>query len=58
VVIEPPRDARRCRILEIDNGVFVAGEVIFVEERTGAVNQTHVFEFCALADALAVETRK
>ena len=56
MMIEPPGNARRRRILEIHDGVFVAGEVIFVEERTGTMHQPLVFEFGVLANALAVKT--
>jgi hypothetical protein len=31
VMVEPPRDPRRRRIFEIDDGVLVAGEIRLVE---------------------------
>jgi hypothetical protein len=38
-MIEPPRDLRRTRIFEIDDGIFVAVEMRFVEERSGAMQE-------------------
>ena len=57
MMVEPPGDARRGRVFEIDDGVFVAGEIVFVEQRAGAMDQPYIFEF-GVADALPVETRK
>ena len=39
MMIEPPGDFRRCRVFEIDNGVFVAREFAFIEERACTVDQ-------------------
>src|SRR5208337_5420345 len=58
MMVEPPGYARRRRVFEIDYGVLVAGEVLFVEERAGAMHQAHVFELGVLADALAVKARE
>ena len=52
VMVEPPGDARRGAVLEIDDGVFVAGEFALVKERAGAMHQAVVLV------ALAVEARK
>ena len=58
MVIEPPRDSRRWRVLEVDDGILVAGEVFLVEQRTGAMHQSNVLELDVLADAFAIEPRK
>src|SRR5208283_5022156 len=58
VMVEPPGDARRRRILEIDNGILVAGEVVFIEERPGAMHQAHILKLSVLANALAIEARE
>src|SRR3974390_1564971 len=57
-MVKPPDDARRGRILEIDNGVLVAREFGFVEERARAMHQPHVFELHMLTDALAIKAGK
>src|SRR5208337_39539 len=56
VVIEPPGNFGRTGIFEIDDGILVAIELIFVEERAGAVQQAGVDEVDIAADAFAVET--
>ena len=58
VVVEPPCDARRGRVLEVDDGVFVAGEIAFVEERSGAVHQPVILVDRVRHHALAVESRE
>ncbi len=40
MVVEPPRDLRRRRILEVDNRVLVSDKVRFVEERARPVDQS------------------
>ena len=55
MMIEPPGDLRRTRILEIDDGIFVAVEMGFVEERSGAMQQAGELKIHIAADALAVE---
>jgi len=56
VVIEPPGDAGRGRIFEIDDGVFVAGELGLIEEGSGAMDEAVVFVVGAGMDALLVES--
>jgi hypothetical protein len=56
MVIEPPGNLGRTGILEIDNGILVAIELVFVEQRAGAVQQTRVNELHITADAFAVKT--
>jgi hypothetical protein len=58
VVIEPPGNLRRRRILEIHDGVFIACKVGFVEKRAGAVHQSVVFIFGIVRDALAMKAGK
>ena len=58
VMVEPPGDARRGAVLEIDDGVFVAGEFALVKERAGAMHQAVVLVAGAGGNALAVEARK
>ena len=58
MMVEPPGDAGRGRVLEIDDGVFVAGKLALVKERPGAMDEAVVFVRCACGDALAVEARK
>jgi hypothetical protein len=58
VVVEPPGNAWRGGVLEIYDGVLVAGKVLLVEERPGAVHQAVELVTGALGDALAMESRK
>ena len=59
VVIEPPGNARRSGVFEVDDGVLVAGKVGLIEERAGAVNQAVVGVLGGMAgEALAVESGK
>ena len=58
MMIEPPGQLLRGEILEIDDGVLVAGEVAQVEERSGAVQQSLVLKLRVLPYALAVKARK
>ena len=39
VMIEPPGDFGRAGILEVDDGVFVAIELLFIEQCAGAMQQ-------------------
>jgi hypothetical protein len=58
VMIEPPRDCRGAGVLEIDDGIFVAVELRFVEERAGAMDEAGELEIDVAADALAVKARE
>jgi hypothetical protein len=58
VVIEPPRYAGRRRVLEIDDGVFVALELFLIEKRSGTMHQANVLKFGVLANAFPVKPRK
>jgi len=56
VVIEPPGDFGRGRVLEVDDRVLVAGEVGLAEEGAGAVDEAAVFVLGVGTDALVVES--
>jgi hypothetical protein len=58
VVIEPPGDLWRGGVLEIDDGVLVAGEIALVKERAGAMHQAVILIGGIGADALAMEARE
>src|SRR5262249_27072792 len=58
VMIEPPCDLRRGRVLEIDNRVFVAGEFSLIEKRSGAMKEADVFKTHVIANSFRIETRK
>jgi len=57
-MIEPPGDFGRSRIFEVDDGIFVAGKITLIEERSGSMHQTAVFVLGTSRDALAMEARK
>jgi hypothetical protein len=58
VMVEPPGNFGRAGIFEVDNGVFLAIELILVEQSAGAVDQTREFEIGIAANALAIEAGK
>ena len=58
VVIEPPGDVRRTGVFEIDDRIFVAVELLFIEQRSRAVNQTGELEVDVTADAFSVKARE
>ena len=58
MVVEPPCDFRRGRVLEIDDSVLIARELALVKERAGAMNEAMVFVRGVGRDALAVKARK
>ena len=55
VVVEPPGNFGRAGIFEVDDGILVAVELLFVEQRAGAVDQAGEHEVGVAANALAVE---
>src|SRR5271156_2101189 len=55
VMVKPPRNLRRTRVFEIDDGIFVAVEVRFVKQRSRAMQQAGKFEINITSDSLAVE---
>jgi hypothetical protein len=58
VMVKPPGDSRRSGVLEIDNSVFIAGEIGFVEESPGLMNQSGELKFRLGVNAFAVKTRE
>ncbi len=58
VVVEPPGNARRGGVLEVDDGVLVAIELGFVEQAAGAMHQPAEDELGVVANALAIKARK
>ena len=56
MMVKPPGDLRRSRILEVDNGVNVAGEVILVEKGSGAMYQSVEFKRGFGVDSLVIKT--
>jgi hypothetical protein len=58
MMVEPPGNSGRRRVFEVDDGILVAAELLFVEERAGAVNQAVKLIRGFPIDALAVEARK
>jgi hypothetical protein len=55
VMVEPPGNPWRGGVLEVDDGVLVAGEVGFVEEGSGAVDEAVVGVGSVFCNALAVK---
>ena len=58
MMIEPPGDGRRSRILKIDNGILIAGKFPLVKQGSGAVDQSAEFIIRARSDAFAMEARE
>ncbi len=58
VMVEPPGNFGRTGVLEVDDGVFFAVELLFVEQRAGAVDQAGKDELGVAADAFAIEAGK
>ena len=58
MVVEPPGNARRGRVLEVDNRVFIARKLTLVEECTGAMDEAVIVIPCVAVDALAMKARK
>ena len=58
MMVEPPGNARRGRVFEVDDGVLVAGKLTLVKERAGAVHQPVKLVLRVRLDALAVEARE
>jgi hypothetical protein len=58
VVIEPPRNTRRGAILEVHDGVFVAGKIGFVEQRASTMHQPAILKLRRGVNALAIKSRE
>src|ERR1700731_2300297 len=55
MMVEPPCNFRRVRILEIDDGILLTVEMRFVKQRSSAMEQPGKLKVHIAADALAVE---
>jgi hypothetical protein len=58
MMIEPPGNRWRGAIFEIDNRVLIAGKILFVEQRSRAVDQSTEFILCVRCDAFAMKACK
>jgi hypothetical protein len=58
VVVKPPGNPGRTGVLEIDDGILLTIEFLFVEQRAGAVDQAGENEIGVPANALAIEAGK
>jgi hypothetical protein len=58
VMVKPPVNAGRGGVLEVDDGVFVAGKFVLVEQGAGPMHQAVVLVNGAGGDALAMEARE
>jgi hypothetical protein len=58
MMIEPPGDARRSAVLEVDNRVFVTREIRFLKECAGAMHEAVEAVLCILTDAFAVKAHE
>jgi hypothetical protein len=58
MVIEPPRNPGRGRILEVHDGILVAGKLALIEERAGAVHQAVILIACPGGNSLTVKSRE
>ena len=58
MMVEPPGDLRRGRILEVDNRVLVAGKLALIKQRASPMHQPVIIVGGVLRDALAMEPRK
>ncbi len=58
VMIEPPGNARRSAVLEVDNGVLVTDKIRLLEEGSSAMHQPVIAVLRVRANAFAVETHE
>src|SRR4051812_16981932 len=58
MMIKPPGDAGRIRILEIDDHIFIAVEYAVVERLTRAVSHARQPELAVRIHAFAIKSRK
>ncbi len=58
VMVEPPGNFGRAGVFEVDDGVLVAVELLFIEQRSGAMDEAGELELGIAADALAVKAGK
>jgi len=55
MMIKPPCDLGRTGILEVDDGIFVAVEIRFVEQRSRAMQKSGEGEVGVFANPLAIK---
>src|ERR1043165_4137295 len=58
MMVEPPRQTVRGRVFEINDGVLVAVEHLFVKERARAMQEARGFNIRRRGDARFVEARE
>ncbi len=58
MMIEPPGDARRSAVLEVDDRVLVAGKIRLLKECSGSMHQPVIVVVRILANAFAVEAHE
>ena len=57
-MVEPPANFRRGRVFKIDDHIFIAIEVLLIEQRARPVHQAAELKIHVVADPLPVETGK
>jgi hypothetical protein len=58
MVIKPPGNFGRARVLEVYDGIFVAIEIGLIEKRPGTMQQARINELAIAANPLGIEARK
>src|SRR3954452_7354628 len=58
VMIEPPRNFLRRGVFEVEDGIFVAIKIFFVEQSAGTMHEARVAELHVAFHALSIEPRK
>src|SRR5579872_2679424 len=58
MMVEPPGDFGRAGILKVHDGILVAVEILFIEQSSGAMQQSGENEMDIATNALAIETGK
>jgi hypothetical protein len=58
MMVKPPGNFRRWRVLEVNDCILVADEIVLIEERTGAMYQTKVGETGVIANAFRIKARE
>src|SRR6185437_7308562 len=58
MMVKPPGNLRRSRILKVDNGIFIAVKIGFIKERACTMHQPCELEVHIRSDAFAIEAGK
>jgi hypothetical protein len=58
MVVEPPGDLGRRRVLEVDDRILVSREILLVKERTSTMQEAKIFEAGIITDSLGIEARE